>query len=237
MNVTGGIITLWTAYRRVSTIQSIIQETKDPTFMKMLNFGIKGLVGELLPLESFRLDQLMAGLLLTPSALGIYVIAQAFTNLPRFVAQSVGMIAYPAIGECQNKSSAKNTLWNFLWTTSAFNCAVVLFLIICIPYLIPLFFCNDYSASIPLARILLLSSLFSSCRRVISEGMRGFGKPEISTWAELIIYPLFTILGLFLASFYGLTGLAIAVSSCQLIALLISAKLSLKTLREKEYIL
>ena len=48
-------------------------------------------------METFRLDQAVVGLFLTPAALGLYVVGLAFANLPRFIAQSVGYIAYPRI--------------------------------------------------------------------------------------------------------------------------------------------
>lgn len=225
LNVIVGIITLCFAYKRVSTIQPINQDDKDPSFMKMLHFGVKGFVGELSPLESFRLDQLMAGLLLSPAALGLYVIAQAFTNLPRFVAQSIGMIAYPAICAHQNTGTAKRTLWHFIWITSVFNCAVVLSLIIFMPVLIPSLFGNEFSASIPLARLLLLGAFFVSCRRIIVEGIRGMGKPEVSTWAEVSMYPFLLIFGPLLITYYHLMGLVVTVVLCYFLSLLVAISL------------
>ena len=55
-----------------------------------------------LPFDDQSFDAAMAvctviGLFLAPAALGLYVVAQAFTNLPRFISESVGAVAYPNI--------------------------------------------------------------------------------------------------------------------------------------------
>ncbi len=69
----------------------------------MLSFGVRGMLGASSPIEYYRLDQAVVGLFLAPVALGIYTVALAFTNLPRFVSTSVGMVAYPHVAAEQDR--------------------------------------------------------------------------------------------------------------------------------------
>lgn len=218
-----GIATLCIAHRRASSLKASFRSEGNPSLIKMLQFGIKGLIGALSPLENFRLDHLVAGLLLSPAALGLYVVAQAFTNLPRFIAQSIGMVAYPAMSSCLNDmGKTKKTLNRFIWVTAAFNGFLVLFLNLLIPVLIPFFFGNEFSESINIARLLLLGAFLASCRQIIVVGLRGLGKPEVSTWTELSMYPFLVIFGPLLIGYYYLTGVALTVIACYFLSLIIA---------------
>ena len=48
----------------------------------MTRFGLKSLFGSISPIDTLRLDQAVVGLLLTPVALGFYVVAQASRTFP-----------------------------------------------------------------------------------------------------------------------------------------------------------
>jgi O-antigen/teichoic acid export membrane protein len=218
-----GITTFYIAHKRASSLQASFHSVGNPSFKRMLQFGIKGLIGALSPLENFRLDHLVAGLLLSPAALGLYVVAQAFTNLPRFIAQSIGMVAYPAMSSCLNTTGeTKRTLNRFIGVTAAFNGFLVLFLTVFLPVLIPFFFGNEFSESINIARLLLFGAFLASCRQIIVVVLRGLGKPEVSTWTELSMYPFLVIFGPLLIGSYYLTGVALTVISCYFLSLIIS---------------
>ena len=98
--------TLWYAgsYADVSavTVTTALRRSKPhlvpgaPSAGEMARFGARGLLGTVSPLETLRLDQAIVGLFLSPTALGLYVVGVSFTNLPRFIAQSIGFVAYLA---------------------------------------------------------------------------------------------------------------------------------------------
>jgi O-antigen/teichoic acid export membrane protein len=150
----------------------------------MLRFGIKGLLGWASPVETFRLDQAVVGLLLTPAALGLYVVGLAFANLPRFIAQSIGYIAYPRIA-ARRGDEAWRELWQFFWLATSAAALIVLVLELGVSWLVPLFFGDDFSGAVPLTRILLIGALFLSARRVLTDGSQGLGRPGLGTIAEV----------------------------------------------------
>lgn len=179
------------------------------TLRSMLRFGLRGLLGWTSPIETFRLDQAVVGLFLTPAALGLYVVGLAFANLPRFIAQSIGYIAYPRIA-AERGREAWREVWQFFWLGTGSAALVVVALELSVDKLVPLFFGHAFSGAIDLTRILLVGALFLSARRILSDGVSGLGRPglgtiaEVSSWAFLlpglaIFAPLWAARGVALA--------------------------------------
>jgi len=223
VNAIVGFVACYLAVKNIKTGQKTVpQPNSGPSLRSMLSFGIKGLPGTVSPLETFRIDQLVAGLLLSPFSLGVYVVAQAFTNLPRFVAQSAGMIAYPAIADRGRNFANGRLIWRFFWAVTAFNLVVSGILIATMPLLLPFFFGTDFSAAVPLAQILLVGAAFAGSRRILVEVLRGAGLPQISTIAELAMYPWLLTGGLFFVLHYGVEGMAIGVTIGYGLSLLIA---------------
>lgn len=219
--LTGALVLLlafWGAEHNISQYK----EQKLPSRASMTVFGLKGLFGWSSPLDSFRIDHLIAGLMLSSSALGLYVVGQAFTNIPKFISQSIGMIAYPTISGKEDLKGIKKTIWRFVLASGALNIFIVGVLWLAMPFLVRLFFGEEFMASVPLARILILGALMLSFRRIIVECARGMGRPEISTYAELSMYPWLLVSIPFLIIPFGITGMAFSVALGQVLSLLVS---------------
>ncbi|HKD93191.1 MAG TPA: oligosaccharide flippase family protein, partial [Gaiellaceae bacterium] len=89
-------------------------QAEPPSVREMTRFGCRGLLGSTSPIEAFRIDQAFVGLALSPTALGYYVVAYAFTNFPRLASQSIGMIAYPAVADVKDPRAARRLGTRFL---------------------------------------------------------------------------------------------------------------------------
>ncbi|MCG2722010.1 MAG: oligosaccharide flippase family protein [Thermodesulfovibrionales bacterium] len=225
VNIMVGFLTLKFSLTKAQGLREESAAINSSSFSQMLKFGLKGLLGTASPLQNFRLDQLIAGLFISPVALGIYVVGQAFTNLVRFIAQSVGMVAYPSVAAEGNTGTGKRLIWRFFVGVSILNGIVVLILIALMPILVPFFFGKEFSESIPIARLLLLSAYFESLRQILVEGMRGLGRPEVSTWAEIAMYPFLFVFVPVLISTYNLIGLAGAVVLGYFLSLIVAGVL------------
>ena len=201
-------VTLFVAFRPVSLRQA---HRSSARLRSMLSFGIKGLLGWTSPVETFRLDQAVVGLFLTPAALGLYVVGLAFANLPRFIAQSVGYIAYPRIAGRRGDEAWKE-LWQFFWLASGAAALVVLVLELGVSWLVPAFFGDEFSGAVPLTRILLVGALFLSARRVLTDGAQGLGRPGLGTIAEVSSWVfLLPALGIF-TPLWNARGVALALT-------------------------
>ena len=155
-------------------------------------FGRRGMLGAVFPVESFSLDQLYVGLVVSSAALGLYVIGAAFMTLPRFIAQSIGMIAYPRVANLESKTEQWRMVTRYIGATAALCAVVVSALLVLTPILVPLLFGSAYEGAVPLARILLVASLIQGIRWVVAAAARGANVPgagsraEVASWIVLV---------------------------------------------------
>lgn len=179
-----------------------------PSVGRLLRFGLTGMVGAVSPLETLRLDQAVVGLFLSPFALGLYVVALAFTNLPRFISQSVGMVAYPHVAA--EGATGMKSRWRFLIFTMLVSGTAVGILVLTVGALIPALFGSQFSSAVPVARVLLIGAFFAGGRRVLADAARGSGRPLLGTIAEGLALVSLAPLLLALAPRAGILGVAFA---------------------------
>ena len=60
----------------------------------MDRFGRASLLGTVFPFEAYRMDLLVAAIMLTPTQLGYYSVAVSLSNLPRFVGIANGLSTF-----------------------------------------------------------------------------------------------------------------------------------------------
>ena len=161
-----------------------------PTRPRVFKFGLKSLVGSVSPVEALRLDQVLVGLLLTPVTLGLYVVAQAFTNVPRAIGQTVGMVAYPHVASQSDAVGARRALWRYFFLGLALSLFAIGALELVTGKLVNLFFGAEFAEAAPIARVLLLATLFMCARRVLTDGVNGLGRPGLGTVAEIASWVL-----------------------------------------------
>lgn len=213
------ITALWVAsflLPAICTVVAVSRQQQDtaseevPPLREMLRFGIKGLLGSASPIETFRPDQAVVGFMLSPAALGLYVVGVAFANFPRFVAQSLGMIAYPTAAQ-RDPRAARRVMWRFTLLAVAAAAPIVATLELAMGWLLPALFGPGFDGAIPVARILLLGALFLSVRRVMSDAARGSGYPSAGSIAEIVSWVTFIPAMVSFAN-HGVTGVAWALT-------------------------
>jgi O-antigen/teichoic acid export membrane protein len=190
-----------------------------PSKAALLKFGRKSLFGGAPPVEGYRLDQSVVALFLAPAALGYYVAALAFTNLPRFIAQSFSLVSTPVVAGRLTHRAATRTMWRFFWLAIPFYMSIVIVLWLSAPLLVRVFFGSAFAQAGGLSRILLVATALFCARRVLADAARGAGYPGIGSIAELVAF--LSVLPLF-ATFvpiWGLDGVAYALVVSSTIAL------------------
>lgn len=186
------------------------ERAPSPSRGEMVRFGLRGLLGSAAPSETFRLDQAVVGLFLSPAALGLYVVGLAFTNLPRFLAQSIGMVAYPRVAASPDAIAARRATWRFVAFAGVASLLVVGALEVSAGWLIPFFFGEEFSAALPLVRILLIAAVFWSLRRTLADAVRGAGLPALGSIAELASWVTLPLALAVLLPLGGMEGVALA---------------------------
>jgi O-antigen/teichoic acid export membrane protein len=195
------------------------ESSEAPSRGAMLRFGSKSVLGWASPVENFRLDQLVVGLFLSPVALGLYVAGLALTNLPRFIAQSVGIVAYPAVAAKATPIEARRTVWTFFWGTVAVSAVIVAAIWVLADWLVPLLFGAAFADAVGLTRILLISALLLSARRALTDGTRGAGYAGLGTIAELVSWVTLIPAVALLAASSGAEGVALALGLASAVSL------------------
>jgi len=192
-----------------------------PSRSRMTAFGLKSLFGSLSPVDALRLDQIVVGLFLAPAALGLYVVAQAFTNLPRVIAASIGMVGYPQVAAQHDRAAARRTMWRYFFLGSALSALAVGGLEVLAGKLVPLFFGSEFSEATSIARILILGTFFVAARRVLTDGVNGLGHPGLGTLAEVASWVLLVPSLAILLPRFGVDGVALALTFSWAVSLLL----------------
>lgn len=174
-------------------------------------FGLKGVIGSVSPIDDVRIDQFVVGLLLDTRALGLYVAAIAFCNLPRFVAQSIGSVSFPRIASAGNVDDAWALTGRSIRLGLIAVGATVVGLYLTLPTLIPLMFGEDFTEAVAIGRILIIAAFFLSVHRLLTELARGLGHPGYGSITELINLAAFAVAVAVFATPASTDGIATAV--------------------------
>ncbi|WP_222262071.1 lipopolysaccharide biosynthesis protein [Modestobacter marinus] len=154
---------------------------------RMRSFGRRSFLGAISPLESLRVDQLIAGFFLGPAALGLYVSAAAFTGLTRTMSQSIGVLAYPDVARRHRAGAGRGAVRRgavYLALITAATTAIALVVILTAPWLVTVTFGPEFADAAGAARILIVAGALLAVRRVAGDVARGMGRAAVNSWAE-----------------------------------------------------
>ena len=180
---------------------------------QIAGFGLRGVIGSTSTITDVRADQLLVGALMDARAVGIYVVAIAFSNLPRFVAQSIGSVAFPRIASAESEQGRWDATIRAARIGVLGIASIVAALLIALPVLIPLLFGDDFEEAIGVGRLLLVGAFFLSVHRLLSELARGLGHPGYGSITEVVNGLVFVIGVLVFATPATEKGIALAVVS------------------------
>lgn len=199
-----------------------------PDVRAMRRFGLRSLLGWASPTETFRVDQLVVGLVLSAHSLGLYVAALAFTNFPRFIAQAVGLVAYPSVSRAETPEAKHAAVRRFLLLGASLSIAVCGGLAALAHPLVTIAFGPDFEAAAGPLRVLLLATALLCVRRVLADATRGAGLEAAGSRAELLSW-LVLVPGFFaFADPFGLYGVAWVLVAAYALSAASLARLSLR---------
>lgn len=173
-------------------------------------YGARAFIGSSSPSEVIRVDQLVVALMLSRTALGLYAVALAFVNLPRFVSQSVGMVAFPRIASASVRERARLAR-SYVLLAVLVAASVAASLEAVVARLIPTLFGSDFAAATSTTRILLVAALLLAVRRVLTDVSQALGRPGAGSIAEVIYLAVAVPLVAAGAHRYGIEGAALGV--------------------------
>ncbi len=189
-------------------------------------FGLRAFIGSASPMETFRLDQIIGATLLGPAALGLYVVAQSFSSLPKIVASNSGLVIYAdAAGRAgEGRAGIRPLLVKVLKLTGV-NALFCLLLAAVLPWLNPLFFGHEFATATAASQWLVLAAWIGATRKFLGELAKGLGHPLIQTWCEILVLPALLLLAWGLVREGAPASLAVTLVLAQALVLVLCAAL------------
>jgi O-antigen/teichoic acid export membrane protein len=186
----------------------------------LLRYGVPGAAAVLPVLLVYQLDQLVMTIVVSPHALGLYVVAVAWGGAVLPILSSLGSLVLPKIATRLDKSQQHALL------TRSSRVAVLLALVVTppalvlTPFAIHLIFGPLYGGSVSSAYLLVLASAFLGISYVLSESVLGLGLTHGPLRAGLVsciivgislavLLPEFGIIGAAISSLMGYTSMAV----------------------------
>lgn len=174
---------------------------------RMITFGLQGFFGNVFIFLNYRLDMFLILYFIDRKALGLYSIAVLLVEKIWLIPNAIGLVLFPQVAADRDKQRftpliCRNNL--FITTLGA---ALLFF---AAPWIIRLFFIDEYAASILPLRILIPGIVILGIQKVLSADLAGRGKPIYATIASGIALILNFGLNLYLLPQMGISGAALA---------------------------
>jgi O-antigen/teichoic acid export membrane protein len=132
---------------------------------------------------NLRLDQLIVIALLDARALGLYVVAVAWSSAAHPLAEVVAHNAVPALAGAKDPWQRARLVYR-AGAVAAIATSVVLLAVT--PVVLPLIFGVEFRAAVPVALVMVLAGGVGAVNAVGAECLRGVGRPRAVLFAECV---------------------------------------------------
>lgn len=225
----GLVISVLVAFGAKRVLAGAEREGEAPPARALVSYGMRSVLGSLYPVEALWIDQMIVAISLGPRELGLYVVAAAFTTLPRVLADAIAISALPHIARAD---APRRSVLGFLGVGVAVLVPCGVALSVAMPELLVFIFGQKFSASVVPAQLLVWGSVLFGLRRIAGDAMRGLGAPGRASAVEVGTWPI--VLGVLpIASSRGLSAIAGALLGIQMLALAASLVVLGRALRRQ----
>jgi O-antigen/teichoic acid export membrane protein len=229
-----GAILVGNAFALIVALRSLGLPTRIGHFRRQLvraaaNYGIRGHVGNLAPIELLQMDILVVSATLGTYSVGLYVVAASAASLVRFLGFAVGMVTLTQVARGITPNERRRMV------ASMFRLALTLVLVssilleLAVGPLIGLIYGSSFVPATPIARVLIIGAASASLRRTLGDGLRGLGHPLMATSSEIVGWCVGGVSLAILIPRMGPLGAAIAVSLSFISALMASVIFAMRS--------
>jgi O-antigen/teichoic acid export membrane protein len=176
--------------------------------LALLRYGMKVQLGSLTSLINLRVDQLFLSLFLSPTILGIYVVAMSMSGLVLLLPNTLAIVAFSDLANCENVEDRHQKFGRLVRLSMILASLGFVALRVLSPWALRAFFGPSYMPGLKTAWFLGLSMIFLSGNVVMSAGFKANGLPLVPSLAELCsFFGIVLALPFFLPRF-GMLGVA-----------------------------
>ncbi len=181
-----------------------------PSSMKLLlGYGIRSYGIDVLGTLALQVDQVLVVSMLSPSAMGTYVVVLSLSRMLNLFQNSVVMVLFPkATGRSQEDIVALTG--RSARISSLITAACGLFVCVAGPVLLRILYGKEYATAAGVLRILVLEVILSGATFVLAQAFLAVGRPGVVTILQAIGLSLSIPMMLWLIPRYGIYGAAIS---------------------------
>ena len=186
---------------------------------RLLHYGLRFYGTDLLGTLSGYLDQIIILPLLTPAAIGIYVVASSLARTLGVLSDAVSSVLFPTVAG-KPVAVIVSMVFKTLRITVLVNIVASGILAAAAPLLLMAVYGERFLGGSTTLRILLIASIFMNAARILYQALNALGRPEIVTFVEIIGTSATFGLMLILVPKLGIAGAALAIGIASVLRLL-----------------
>jgi O-antigen/teichoic acid export membrane protein len=176
-----------------------------------MRYGLSAQIGTLQPFIGLQLDVLALTMLSAAQDLGLYMAALAGANLLRAQGFALGQVVLPEVAKRNQRAEQWGIIRRFMAIAAAGGVAAFIVVLFVAEPLLHLVYGEAFEPAAPILKILVAAGAVGAVYRVLADGLRGMGRPAISTMSELVGLGIGVPVLAVLIPFWGAPGAAMAV--------------------------
>lgn len=174
---------------------------------QLFSYGARATLGAVPDQLNTRLDQMLVAVWLDEKELGLYVISVSWSLFVSSLFYALGTVIFPYVAGADDRQ--KEIFGSLLRVSVVMVLALVAIMFILTPLIFPLLFGAAFNEAVPVALILVIASGFYNLKLVLSDALRGLGRPETIAYAELTSLIMTVVLLTVLLPVLGIYGAAL----------------------------
>ncbi|MFX3632358.1 MAG: oligosaccharide flippase family protein [Candidatus Pristimantibacillus sp.] len=208
-------ITLWTMYRML-LIYKKKWKVDYRSAKGLTGYGIRSYGTDLAGTLSSYIDQVLVVSLLSPSSLGLYVVALSLSKMLNMIQSAVVSVLFPEASGLEKRDAIMFTLRVFR-ISFALTLLLGLVALLLAPYLLPLLYGGEFISAVNVLKILIIQVIISSSAGTLAQGFMATGKPGRVTILQFMSLGLNAALLVVLVPNMGIMGAALSLLITNLI--------------------
>ena len=225
-------ISIW-ALMMVRRLVGIEIGREKTIYVALLTYGLSYFGAEIAGTISLQLDRVVVLWLLSPAAMGLYVVSLSFSRVFQQIPLSVSVVLLPKAAGATPRAAINMSL------IAAFS-AVGISLVVALPvllfgsFLLRLFFGPGFEAAAPAFTILTVEAVLGGFVIIIGQAFLATGRPASRSLYEVIGLAMIAPLLLWLGPLYGIVGASLAVLGSTILRVVLMLAGILRTRRALE---
>lgn len=151
-----------------------------------LRYGLSAQIGTLQPFSGLQLDVLALSILATTHGLGLYMAALAGANLIRAQGYAVGQVVLPEVAKMNDTLQQWRIIRRSMILMGLAGAVGLFVVMIAAKPMLVVIYGGVFAQASRMLKILVAAGVVGAVYRILADGLRGMGKPGVSTIAELV---------------------------------------------------